>query len=274
MTNLAEQLHLVDSHCHLNDPGLKEDTSGVLSRMQAAGVKRALNICTTLEESAQVLAIARAHDFLYASIGVHPDNQGIEEPSVERLIALASDPKVVAIGETGLDYYRREGDGKTDDLAWQRERFRVHIRAARALNKPLIIHTREAAEDTLKILREEGAEAVGGVMHCFTESVQVAREAIALNFLISLSGIVTFKNAHQVHEVARDIPLDHLMVETDSPFLAPAPHRGKVNEPAYVAFVAQRVAELKGCSVSDVAAATTRNFDRFITASLGSGHGA
>lgn len=274
MTNLAEQLHLVDSHCHLNYPGLKEDTSGVLSRMQAAGVKRALNICTTLEESAQVLAIARAHDFLYASIGVHPDNQGIEEPSVERLIALASDPKVVAIGETGLDYYRREGDGKTDDLAWQRERFRVHIRAARALNKPLIIHTREAAEDTLKILREEGAEAVGGVMHCFTESVQVAREAIALNFLISLSGIVTFKNAHQVHEVARDIPLDHLMVETDSPFLAPAPHRGKVNEPAYVAFVAQRVAELKGCSVSDVAAATTRNFDRFITASLGSGHGA
>lgn len=274
MTNLAEQLHLVDSHCHLNYPGLKEDTSGVLSRMQAAGVKRALNICTTLEESAQVLAIARAHDFLYASIGVHPDNQGIEEPSVERLIALASDPKVVAIGETGLDYYRREGDGKTDDLAWQRERFRVHIRAARALNKPLIIHTREAAEDTLKILREEGAEAVGGVMHCFTESVQVAREAIALNFLISLSGIVTFKNAHQVHEVARDISLDHLMVETDSPFLAPAPHRGKVNEPAYVAFVAQRVAELKGCSVSDVAAATTRNFDRFITASLWSGHGA
>jgi TatD DNase family protein len=271
MTNLAEQLHLVDSHCHLNYPGLKEDTSGVLSRMQAAGVKRALNICTTLEEAPQVLAIARAHDFLYASIGVHPDNQGIEEPSVERLIGLAQDPKVVAIGETGLDYYRREGDGKTDDLEWQRQRFRVHIRAARALHKPLIIHTREAAEDTLNILREEGAEAIGGVMHCFTESVQVAREAIALNFLISLSGIVTFKNAHQVHEVARDIPLDHLMVETDSPFLAPAPHRGKVNEPAYVAFVAQRVAELKGCSVSDVAAATTHNFDRFISGALGAG---
>lgn len=269
MTDLSEQLHLVDSHCHLNYPGLNEDTAGVLARMQAAGVKRALNICTTLEESAEVLAIAQAHDFLYASIGVHPDNQGIEEPSVDRLIGLAQDPKVVAIGETGLDYYRREGDGKTDDLDWQRERFRVHIRAARALNKPLIIHTRDAAEDTLAILREEGAQAVGGVMHCFTESVQVAREAIALNFLISLSGIVTFKNAHQVHEVAREIPLDHLMVETDSPFLAPAPHRGKVNEPAYVAFVAKRVAELKGCAVGEVAAATTRNFDRFIAGELG-----
>ena len=269
MTDLAEQLHLVDSHCHLNYPGLNEDTAGVLARMQAAGVRRALNICTTLEESAQVVAIASAHDFLYASIGVHPDNQGIEEPSVDRLVQLASHPKVVAIGETGLDYYRREGDGKTDDLSWQRERFRVHIRAAKALKKPLIIHTRDAAEDTLSILQEEGAQEVGGVMHCFTESVNVARAAIGLNFLISLSGIVTFKNAHQVHEVAREIDLDHLMVETDSPFLAPAPHRGKVNEPAYVAFVAQRVAELKGCTVSDVARATTHNFDRFISGALG-----
>lgn len=272
MTDLAEQLHLVDSHCHLNYPGLNEDTAGVLARMQAAGVRRALNICTTLEESAQVLAIAQAHDFLYASIGVHPDNQGIEEPTVDRLIALASTPKVVAIGETGLDYYRREGDGKTDDLSWQRDRFRVHIRAAKALKKPLIIHTRDAAEDTLAILRQEGAQEVGGVMHCFTESVQVARSAIDLNFLISLSGIVTFKNAHQVHDVAREIDLEHLMVETDSPFLAPAPHRGKVNEPAYVAFVAQRVAELKGCTVSDVARATTRNFDRFISGALGAAY--
>lgn len=262
-------MELVDSHCHLNYPGLSERTDEVLRRMREAGVGRALNICTTLEEAGQVLAIARRESFLYASIGVHPDNQGIEEPTVERLIGLAkNDPKVVAIGETGLDYYRRDGDGKEGNLDWQRDRFRTHIRAARQLSKPLIIHTRDAASDTLSILSEEGASTVGGVMHCFTESVEVARSAIEMNFLISLSGIVTFKNAKQVHEVAKEIPLEHLMVETDAPFLAPAPHRGKVNEPSYVALVAQRIAEIKGVALEEVAQATTANFDRFIRGQL------
>jgi len=258
----------VDSHCHLNYPGLIEDTEGVLSRMRQAKVSRALNICTTLEESEQVLQMARAHDFLFASVGVHPDNQGIEEPTVARLVDLSVDPKVVAIGETGLDYYRREGDGKTDDLEWQRERFRVHIRAAKAARKPLIIHTREAANDTLQILREEGASEVGGVMHCFTESVAVAKAAIDMNFLISISGIVTFKNASQVHDVAREIPLEHLMIETDSPFLAPVPYRGKTNEPSFVIHVAHKIAALKGCSVEQVALSTSQNFERFISGEM------
>ncbi len=261
-------IHFVDSHCHLNYPGLVEDPQGVLERMRAAGVAKALNICTTLEESERVIAMTRPHDFLKASVGVHPDNQGIEEPTVERLVALGQDPKVVAIGETGLDYYRREGDGKEGDLEWQRQRFRIHIHAARALKKPLIIHTRDAADDTLRILAEEGAEEVGGVMHCFTESVAVAKAAIAMNFLISLSGIVTFKNAKRVHDVAQTIPLEHLMIETDSPFLAPAPHRGKVNEPAYVALVAQRVAELKGVPIDEVARVTSANFERFAAGQL------
>jgi len=262
-------LQFIDSHCHLNYPGLVEDTAGVLARMKEAGVSQALNICTTLEEADRVVGLAREHDFLMASVGVHPDNQGIEEPSLARLIALADDPKVVAIGETGLDYYRREGDGKTDDLDWQRERFRVHIRAAKAVGKPLIIHTREAADDTLRILREEGASEVGGVMHCFTESVAVAKASIEMNFLISLSGIVTFKNATQVHDVAREIPLEHLMIETDSPFLAPAPHRGKTNEPSFVVFVAKRIAELKGIDIADVARVTSANFQRFVSGQLG-----
>lgn len=256
-------MNFIDSHCHLNYPGLVEDTAGVLARMQAAGVTQALNICTTLEEADTVIGLARKHDFIFASVGVHPDNQGIEEPTVDRLVNLAQDPKVIAIGETGLDYYRREGDGKDGDFEWQRDRFRTHIRAAKQLKKPLIIHTREAAEDTLRILEEEGASEVGGVMHCFTESVEVARAAIGMNFLISLSGIVTFKNAKQVHDVAREIPLEHLMIETDAPFLAPAPHRGRVNEPSYVVLVAQRIAELKGLPVGSVADSTSANFRRF-----------
>jgi len=262
-------MNFIDSHCHLNYPGLVEDTPGVLARMRAAGVSKALNICTTLEEAPTVIGLAHQHDFILASVGVHPDNLGIEEPTVERLIRLAQDPKVVAIGETGLDYYRRDGDGKDGDFEWQRERFRTHIRAAKALKKPLIIHTREAAADTLQILKEEGAGEVGGVMHCFTESVDVARAAIDLGFLISLSGIVTFKNATQVHEVARDIPLECLMIETDSPFLAPVPHRGQTNEPAYVVHVAQKIADLKGLPINEVASRTSNNFGRFVQAKLG-----
>lgn len=258
----------VDSHCHLNYPGLNEDTAGVLSRMQAAGVRQALNICTTLEEADQVLALANAHPFLLASVGVHPDNLGVQEPTVEDLVSRAGNQKVVAIGETGLDYYRREGDGKTDDFGWQQSRFRTHIRAARTLSKPIIVHTREAATDTLQIMKEEGASAVGGVMHCFTETVDVAKAAIEMGFLISLSGIVTFKNAKQVQQVAVEIPLEHLMIETDAPFLAPTPHRGKVNEPAYVVYVAQKIAELKGIPVEEVARVTSQNFSRFSSGAL------
>jgi TatD DNase family protein len=252
-------LEFADSHCHLNYDGLREQTEAVLDRMRAAGVRRALNVCTTLQEADQVLATAQAHDFLVCSVGVHPDYEDELEPTVEELVRRGQEPKVVAVGETGLDYFRLKGD-----LEWQRERFRVHIRAARELGKPLIIHTREAPEDTLRILKEEKADEVGGVMHCFTESISVARQSVDLNFLVSLSGIVTFKNASQVHEVARELPLEHLMIETDSPFLAPAPFRGKTNEPAYVVHVAQRIADLKGVSVEEVARVTTANFSRFV----------
>lgn len=258
----------IDSHCHLNYPGLVEDTASVLARMQAAGVKQALNICTTLEEADEVLALAAAHPFLFASVGVHPDNVGVQEPSVEDLVARAQSQKIIAIGETGLDYYRREGDGKTGSFEWQQSRFRTHIRAARMVGKPIIVHTREAASDTLEILEEEGASAVGGVMHCFTETVGVARAAIEMGFLISLSGIVTFKNAKQVQQVAVEIPLEHLMIETDAPFLAPMPHRGKVNEPAYVVHVAQKIAELKGLPIETVARVTAENFARFSAGAL------
>jgi TatD DNase family protein len=193
---------------------------------------------------------------------------GVQEPTVDDLVNRAGNKKVVAIGETGLDYYRREGDGKTDDFGWQQSRFRTHIRAARTLGKPIIVHTREAATDTLQIMKEEGASAVGGVMHCFTETVDVAKAAIEQGFLISLSGIVTFKNAKQVQQVAVEIPLEHLMIETDAPFLAPMPHRGKVNEPAYVVYVAQKIAELKGISVEEVARVTSQNFSRFSSGAL------
>jgi TatD DNase family protein len=253
-------LEFADSHCHLNYEGLSQRTDEVLQAMASAGVTRALNICTTLEEADQVLGQTLGRPRLWCSVGVHPDYDEVaREPTVDELISLADHEKVVAIGETGLDYYRLKGD-----LDWQRERFRVHIRAARAVNKPLIIHTREAADDTLRILREEKAHEVAGVMHCFTESIDVAYAAIDLGFFISLSGIVTFKNAQQVHEVAREVPLEHLLIETDAPFLAPVPFRGKTNEPAFVVHVAERIAELKGLTVKEVAEATTQNFCRFI----------
>lgn len=253
------ELAFADSHCHLNYEGLAGRTDEVLQRMAQAGVRRALNVCTTLEEADQVVGMVRPHDHLVASVGVHPDYEAVgQEATVEELVRRGADPKIAAIGETGLDYFRLKGN-----LDWQRERFRVHIRAARTLGKPLIIHTREAPEDTLRILREENAHEVGGVMHCFTESWEVAQRAMELNFLISLSGIVTFKNATQVHEVAEKTPIDRLMIETDSPFLAPVPHRGKTNEPAWVVHVAQRIADLKGMPLEAVAEATMVNFERF-----------
>ena len=247
----------VDSHCHLSFPELAGDLAGILERMKAAQVEAALNVCTTLEEFPRVLAIARSAGNLFASVGVHPDTTGAPEPTVDRLLELADDPKVVAIGETGLDYYRLP-----EPLDWQRERFRVHIRAARACGKPLIIHTRAAAGDTLRLMREEGAERVGGVMHCFTETAEVARQAMDLGFHISFSGIVTFKNAKELQAAAAGVPLERLLIETDAPYLAPVPHRGRTNEPSFVPNVAIKLAALQELEVAEIAAATTGNFYR------------
>lgn len=223
--------------------------------MEKNGVGLALCVSVNLTDFHEVIGLSETYPHLYASVGVHPDYEDEEEPTVEKLVELANHPKVIAIGETGLDYFRLKGD-----LEWQRERFRKHIRAARLCGKPLIIHTREAAADTLRIMEEEGAASVGGVMHCFTESLAVAERAIALGFYISFSGIVTFKKAMQVKVVAEKIPLDRVLIETDSPYLAPAPFRGKINQPAYVKHVAEEVARLRGISEEELSEATTRNF--------------
>jgi TatD DNase family protein len=251
----------VDSHCHLTFPELRERIDAIRADMAAARVDRALVICTTLEEFADVHALALRHDNFWASAGVHPDNEDVEEPTVERLTALASLPKVVGIGETGLDYYRL-GDRTLEQMEWQRERFRAHIRTARQVGKPLIVHTRSASDDTLAILREEGAEAAGGVFHCFTETMAVARAALDLGFMVSFSGILTFRNAEDLREVARFVPLERCLIETDSPYLAPVPHRGKVNNPSFVPHVAAMVAQVKALPVEQVARATSANFER------------
>jgi TatD DNase family protein len=255
----------VDSHCHLNFPELRDRIDAIRADMAAAQVDRALVICTTLEEFDEVHALAQRFDNFWASAGVHPDNEGIEEPTLERLLALARLPRVVAIGETGLDYYRLNGRSVAD-MAWQRDRFRTHIRAARETRLPLVIHTRSASDDTMAILREEQGGAVeggpGGVFHCFTETAEVARAALDMGFLISFSGILTFKNAQDLRDVARFVPLDRCLIETDSPYLAPVPYRGKTNSPAYVPHVAAQVAAVKGLDVATVAEATSRNFER------------
>jgi TatD DNase family protein len=248
---------LVDSHCHLNFPELLENLLAIKQSMQDNEVGHALCISVTLPDFPQVLALAENNDNFYASVGVHPDYENIEEPTVDGLLALANHPKVVAIGETGLDYFRLTGD-----LEWQRTRFRTHIRAAIACGKPLVIHTRSAAEDTLRIMREENAQQVGGVMHCFTENLDVAMQAIALGFYISFSGIVTFKNAQSIKDVAKQVPLNRMLVETDSPYLAPIPYRGKTNQPSYVKHVAEEIAQLRGISFEEISAATTENFFR------------
>jgi TatD DNase family protein len=249
----------VDSHCHLSFPELAARMPQIRAEMAAAGVDRALCICTTLEEFEQVHALATAHDNFWCSVGVHPDNEGVREPSVADLLERAALPRVVAIGETGLDYFRPNGRSR-DDMAWQRERFRVHIRAARAAALPLVVHTRSASDDTLAILAEEGAGP--GVFHCFTETEAVARAALELGFHISFSGILTFKTARELRDVAQFVPLDRCLIETDSPYLAPVPHRGRVNSPAYVPFVAQEIARVKGLAVERVAAQTSENFER------------
>lgn len=246
---------LVDSHCHLDFPDFQGREDELLAAMQANSVGWALIAGVTLERFPGVLALTERYPNLYAAVGVHPDTQDGREADEDTLIRLSTHQKVVAIGETGLDYYRIEGE-----LDWQRERFRTHIRAARKTRKPLIIHTREAASDTLRILEEENAGEVGGVFHCFTETVAVAAAALAIGFHISISGIVTFKNALQIKEVARFVPLDRLLVETDAPYLAPVPHRGKLNHPALVRHVAEEVAKLKDISLEALADATTNNF--------------
>jgi TatD DNase family protein len=263
----------IDTHCHLTFPELRTDWPRIKSDMRAAGVESALVICTTLEEFDTVAAFASAETGLWATVGVHPDNEGVQEPNLQDLVARSALPKVVAIGETGLDYYRLNGRSVAD-MAWQRERFRTHIRAAQAVNKPLVIHTRSSSADTIAILDELGekgghrdAACAGGVFHCFTETLEVARAALDRGFLISFSGIVTFKNAGDLREVARFVPLDRLLIETDSPYLAPAPYRGKTNTPAFVPYVAACVAAEKGVSVEALATANRDNFyDLFATA--------
>lgn len=250
----------VDSHCHLNFPDYADKMASVLADMAQAQVDRALCISTTLEDFPQVHKLAVTYPNLWATVGVHPDNEGIQEPTLEDLLERAALPRIVGIGETGLDYYRL-GERTLADMEWQRERFRVHIRAARQTTLPLVIHTRHASDDTLSILRDEGQGAVGGVFHCFTESEAVARAALDLGFYISFSGILTFKNAADLREVARFVPLDRCLIETDSPYLAPMPYRGKTNTPAYVPYVAKQLADLKGVPVDDVAHVTTRNFE-------------
>jgi TatD DNase family protein len=254
----------VDTHCHLNFPQYAETLPQVREDMAAAGVDRALCISTTLEEFPQVHALAMRYDNFWATVGVHPDNEGVQEPTLEDLIERAQLPRVVGIGETGLDYYRL-GERTVADMAWQRERFRVHIRAAIQTGLPLVIHTREASADTLAILRDEGRGQVRGVFHCFTESQEVARQALDLGFHISFSGILTFKNAADLREVARFVPLERCLIETDSPYLAPAPHRGKLNSPAYVSLVAKQLAELKDIDVDTLGEITSRNFEELFS---------
>jgi TatD DNase family protein len=247
----------IDSHCHINFPDFADKLPEVFSLMQQNQVSHALCISVELEKLPEIIALAEAHPHIYASVGVHPDHEGCTEPSVAQLVQLAQHPKVVAIGETGLDYYRLTGG-----MEWQRERFRTHIRAARESHKPLVIHTREAAKDTLNIMDEEQASEIGGVMHCFTENAQVAQAAMDMNFYISFSGIVTFKNAHSIREVAAYVPLDRMLIETDSPYLAPVPFRGKTNQPGWVSYVAEEIARVKSVSVEEVGEITTRNFFR------------
>lgn len=246
----------IDSHCHIDFPNFPEGVAPLLANMETAGVSHALCVSVNLENFPRVRALAEAHANLYASVGVHPDHDEGREPTMEELVELAAHPRVVAIGETGLDYYRLN----REDVDWQRARFRTHIRAARAAGKPLIIHTRSAAADTLSHMAEEHAEEAGGVMHCFTETWEVAEAAMDMGFYISFSGIVTFKSAKDLQEVARRVPLDRLLIETDAPYLAPVPHRGRRNEPAYVRHVAEEIARLKGIPLDEVASASSRNF--------------
>lgn len=249
----------IDSHCHINFPELAARMPELLAKMEENKVTHALCVSVDLPDFPQVLALAEQYPHIYASVGVHPDYEDTPEPTVEQLVRLSDNPKIIAIGETGLDYFRLKGD-----LEWQRERFRTHIKASRITRKPLIIHTRAASEDTIRIMQEEGAGTdkggVAGVMHCFTESLEVAQAALAMGFYISFSGIVTFKSAKDLQAVAREVPLERMLIETDSPYLAPVPYRGRMNEPGYVRHVAEYIATLKDIPLSQVAEQTSANF--------------
>jgi TatD DNase family protein len=250
----------IDSHCHLDFPEFQARLPEVLANMRAAKVNHALCVSVDLPDFPNVLKLAQEHPHLYASVGVHPDYEDTPEPSFDFLVETAAQhSKIVAIGETGLDYYRM-GDRSYESMEWQRERFRTHIRAAKSSKKPLIIHTRSASEDTIRILKEEGADQIGGVMHCFTESYEVAKAAMDLGFYISFSGIVTFKSAKELQETCKKVPIDRMLIETDSPYLAPIPYRGKTNEPAWVAQVGEYIAKLKDISLEELGIATSSNF--------------
>lgn len=257
----------VDSHCHLAMPTFDSCMDDVRAAMRANNVRAALVICTTLEEFDRVHALAMAHDNFWSTVGVHPDESDVLEPSVADLVQRAASPKVIAIGETGLDYFRL-GTRSVDDMGWQRARFRAHIQAARQTGLPLVIHTRSASDDTIAVLTDEGARSVRGVFHCFTETAEVARSALDLGFMVSFSGIVTFRNAAALREVVKMVPMDRLLIETDSPYLAPMPHRGKTNQPAFVVHVAEQVAQLKGVSLEAVASQTTANFEALFSVSI------
>ena len=246
---------LVDSHCHIPMLGKEMDVNEVIANAKALGVEHMLCVSVDLETYPEILSLAEEHERIYASVGVHPNTTMQDEVTQETLVKLAANEHVIAIGETGLDYFRSEGD-----LEWQRDRFRTHIKAAKSVNKPLIIHTRNVGEDITRILDEEGADEVGGVMHCFVEDWETAQKAMDMNFYISFSGIVTFKNAKEVQEVAKQVPLEQMLVETDSPYLTPMPYRGKPNQPGYTRYVAEFIAELKGISFEQVAEQTTTNF--------------
>ena len=250
----------IDSHCHINFPELNEKIDQVLDNMKNHNISHALCVSVTLDKIDEILSLANKYSNIYASVGVHPDYEDIEEPDIDKLHRYSKEKKIVAIGETGLDYFRLKGD-----LSWQRERFRTHIRAAIKSSLPLIIHTRNAQEDTIKIMKEESAHSAAGVMHCFTESYEMAKQAIDLGFYISFSGIITFKNAESLRETVKKLPIDNILIETDSPYLAPVPNRGKLNEPANVRYVAEKIAELKGMSVEEVAEITTNNFFTLFT---------
>ena len=250
----------IDSHCHINFPELNQKIDQVLDNMKDNDISHALCVSVTLDKINEILSLTKKYSNVYASVGVHPDYEDIQEPDIETLFNYSKNEKVVAIGETGLDYFRLTGD-----LSWQRERFRTHIRAAIKSNLPLIIHTRNAQEDTISIMKEESAKSTTGVMHCFTESYEMAKKAIDLGFYISFSGIITFKNAESLRETVKKIPIENILIETDSPYLAPVPNRGKLNEPANVIYVAEKIAELKGIPIEEVAEVTTNNFFTLFT---------
>jgi TatD DNase family protein len=247
---------LVDSHCHIPLLSDEMEVDSILSEAKNNNIIHMLCVAVDLEGSPEIIALAKEHDEVSASVGVHPNTKPENALTIDEITHLANDSNVVAVGETGLDYFRSEGD-----LEWQRDQFRTHINAAKELKKPLIIHSREAKSDVIQILKEEKADEVGGVMHCFVDDLETAKAAIDLDFLISFSGIVTFKNAKPLQEVARQIPLKNMLIETDSPYLAPTPLRGKINQPAYVRYVAEFLAELKEESLEDVATNTTKNYE-------------